>query len=184
MKQAQLCQALTQYSSWATVATDKLEFLQQMALQQEWIRAREEQRTGGDFEAAQRLAMVQSCHTTLQTVAEVSVIPNYNLRYAKRSTQNIKEDKRWYFQEAFLFSPCFQENITGNVQLKTVMFEWWLKSRGAPHSQTLIWLGKSLEKKLWNDICSPAITFENVITMIQNSIITPFAFIFLYSFII
>lgn len=138
---------------------------------------------GGDFEAAQRLATVQSCHTTLQTVAEASVIPNYNLRYAKRSTQNIKENKRWCFQEAFLFSPCFQENITGNVQLKKVMFERWLKSREAPHSQTLIWLGKSLGKKLWNDICSPAITFENVITMIQNSIITPFAFIFLYSFI-
>lgn len=47
MKQAQLCQALTQYSAWATVATDKLEFLQQMALQQEWIRARGERRTGG-----------------------------------------------------------------------------------------------------------------------------------------
>lgn len=89
---------------------------------------------GGGFEAAvlRRPATVQACRSTPQTVAELSLIPNYNFRYAKRSTQNSTEDKPGNEPEApfSLFSPCFQKNMAGNAWLKTVIFEGRLKSRG------------------------------------------------------
>lgn len=136
------------------------------------------ERAGGggrtrSFEAACRLATVRSRHTA-PAAAQVPHIPNYNLRYAKRSTQNINVEN----MERLFSSRCdFGET------LKNVISEWWLKSREAPHSHPLTWVGDSQENQEQNDICSPATPCKYG-TMIQNSIIIPFAFIFLYSFII
>lgn len=69
------------------------------------------------FEAACRLATVRSRHTA---PAQVSHVPNYNLRYAKRSTQKINAENI--------------ERRGRDAQLKNVISEWWLKSREAPHS--------------------------------------------------
>lgn len=115
---------------------------------------------GGDFEAAQRLATVQSCQ------------------------HHASDSGRSFCYPKLQFKIC-KETLILFVQLKKVMFEWWLKKqRGTAFTNSHLIGEKVWKKKLRNDICSPAITVENVITMIQNSIITPFAFIFLYSFII
>lgn len=73
-----------------------------------------EQRSGerGGVEAARRLATVQPCHPTLQKLL-LSLITISDMQRGQGGipkTTNVE-----IIQRLFLFSSCFQKNITGNA---------------------------------------------------------------------